>query len=124
MIARDAANLLHMVARLEVASTRRVLATNIEIARTFGDRLRGLIGRMPLEEGEAMLFERAKQVHTFGMRVPLDVVFCDREWNVVHVVKEMAPRRVSRFVRSAYFVIELPPGTSAGLDKGDRLLAG
>ena len=71
-----------------------------------------------------MLFERAKQVHTFGMRVPLDVVFCDREWNVVHGVKEMAPRRVSRFVRSAYFVIELPPGTSAGLDKGDRLLAG
>ena len=113
-----------MVARLEVASTRRVLATNIHVAGTFWERLRGLVGRDGVDEGEAMLFERARQVHTFGMRVPLDVVFCDRDWRVVHVVQHMSPNRVTRFVPAAHFVVELAAGASAGLGEGDRLLVG
>ena len=123
-MARDAANLLHMVSRLEVASTRRVLATNIQVAGTFWERLRGLMGRSSLDEGEAMLFERARQVHTFGMRFPLDVVFCDRDWSVVHVVQVMRPNRVTRLIPVSYFVVELAAGVSAGLRKGDRLLPG
>jgi uncharacterized membrane protein (UPF0127 family) len=123
VIARDAANLLHMIARLEVASTRRALATNIHVADTFVRRLRGLVGRPSLEQGEALLFERARQVHTFGMRFPIDVVFCDRDWLVVHVVAGLRPRRVTRFVREADRVVELPAGAAAGLRRGDRLVA-
>lgn len=113
-----------MVARLEVGSTRRVLATNIHVAGTFWERLRGLVGREGLGDGEAMLFERARQVHTLGMRVPIDVVFCDRDWRVVHVVRHMRPNRATRFVPSAHFVVELAAGASTGLEEGDELLAG
>jgi uncharacterized membrane protein (UPF0127 family) len=123
VIARDAANLLHVVTRLEVASTRRAVATNIEVANSFGRRFRGLIGRSGLETGEALLFERARQVHTFGMRFPIDVVFCDRDWRVVHVVPGLRPRRITRFVWSAYRVVELREGGAAELRVGERLAA-
>lgn len=112
-----------MVSRLEVASTRRVLATNIEIATTFLARLRGLVGRHRLGEGQAMLFERARQIHTFGMRFPIDVVFCDRDWQVVHVSRSMRPWRLGRWVRKGFYVVELPAGAASDLDVGDRLLA-
>lgn len=120
---RGAANLLQMVSRLEVASTRRVLATNIEIADTFLARLRGLAGRSRLAEGGGMLFERARQIHTFGMRFPIDVVFCDRDWRVVHVSRSMRPWRLGRWVRGGFYVVELPAGAASDLDAGDRLLA-
>ena len=70
-----------------------------------------------------MLFERARQVHTFGMRFTLDVIFCDDDWRVVHVVHELRPWRVTRFVHDARYVIELPAGAAAGLTAGEVLLA-
>jgi hypothetical protein len=112
-----------MVTRLSLASTRRPLATNIVTADTFGRRLRGLLGRDRLEAGEAMLFERARQVHTFGMRFALDVVFCDDDWRVLYVVRELRPWRVTKIVRNARYVIELPAGAAAGLAPGEILLA-
>ena len=112
-----------MVSRLEVASTRRTLATNIEVADSFPSRLRGLIGRRELGDGEALLFERARQVHTLGMRFPIDVVFCDRRWRVVHVVPGMRPWRVSRWVRDASVALELRAGAAGDLARGESLRA-
>ena len=34
-----------------------------------------------------MLFERCRSVHTFGMRVPITVVFLDRSWRAIRVVR-------------------------------------
>ncbi len=50
------------------------------------------------------------QVHTFGVAYPLDVVFCDRRWVVLHVARSMPPRRMSRWVRGSRHIVELPAG--------------
>jgi uncharacterized protein len=68
-----------------------------------------------------LLLTGAKQVHTFGMRYPIDVVFCDASWNVVHVVHAMRPWRVTRWVFRARVTIELDPAIGAGISKGDVL---
>ena len=75
-------------------------------ARTVLERTRGLLGTDP--SAGPLLLERTRQVHTFGMRYPLDVIFCDRDWRVVHVVRDMKPGRMTRWVRRARVVIELP----------------
>ena len=85
------------------------------------DRIRGLLGTAPLTDGEALVLTPGRQVHTFGMRRPIDVVFCSREWVVLHVVRSMRPRRMSRFLWSAIFVVELPAGGAAMVETGDRL---
>ena len=58
-----------------------------------------------------LVFEGARQVHTFGMRYPIDVVFCDDDWRVVRVVNDMRPGRITRWVRKARVTIELPSST-------------
>ena len=60
-----------------------VLAT-LEVAESFGSRLRGLLGRDGIEG--ALYLHPAKSVHTLGMRFPIDVAFVDRELRVLRTV--------------------------------------
>ena len=98
----------------------RPIADSIVWARKPSDRMRGLLGR-PLTEGQALVIAGARQVHTFGMRYAIDVLFCDDGWVVRHRVARMAPRRVTRRVGGARYAIELPAGTIEDVDVGERL---
>jgi len=69
----------------------RVLAS-LEIPDDRRGRAKGLVGRESYEG--AMLLERCRSVHTFGMRFALDVAFVDAE-NVVIDTACIVPRRVS-----------------------------
>ncbi|HWL65032.1 MAG TPA: DUF192 domain-containing protein [Actinomycetota bacterium] len=100
------------------------IAERVRTARSAWSRLRGLFAQ-PIAEGEALVLEPARQIHTVGMRVPIDVVFCDREWVIVHLIREMRPGRVSRWVRNAYRAIELPAGAiSDRIGLGDLVQPG
>ena len=85
----------------------KVLAA-LEVADSFRARSRGLLGRDGIDG--AFVLRPARQVHTFGMRFPIDVAFCAEEGKVVHVVS-MRPGRVSRLVWTARFVIEAAAGS-------------
>lgn len=87
-----------------------VLATDVSWANSPRARLKGLLGSHVLAEGRALVIVPARQVHTFGMRYPIDVVFCDREWRVLRLIRRLPPRRVTRWVRRARYVVELPAG--------------
>jgi uncharacterized protein len=87
-----------------------VLAHRVSHATRSRQRGRGLIGRPPLASGEALLLEPAAQVHTMGMSYPIDVVFCDERGTVLHVVRDMRPWRITRWVRGASYAVELASG--------------
>jgi uncharacterized membrane protein (UPF0127 family) len=78
-----------------------------EVAVTGKSRRRGLRGRDHLDG--VLVLRPCRQVHTFGMKFPIDVVFCDREGFVLHVSR-LRPDRVSRYVLRAYFAIEAADG--------------
>ncbi len=84
-----------------------VLAVAEEAPSHLG-RARGLTGRDDIEG--AFVLKPCRQVHTFGMRFPIDVAFCDRYGFVLHAVT-MQPRRLSRPVWHSYFAIEAPVGS-------------
>lgn len=84
-------------------------------------RARGLLGSEPLDANGALLLPRARQVHTFGMRYPIDVLFCDGDLRVLHVVHEMRPGRVTRIVPGARLTFEMLGGTATDLKTGDAL---
>lgn len=111
MVACGGNNLLHVPLTLTDTSTGRVLADDVRRARTFKERTKGLIGRAPLQRGQALLLEKAPQIHTFGVAYPLDVVFCDKALRVKHVTREIRPRRLGRWVFGAYYAIEFPAGS-------------
>jgi uncharacterized membrane protein (UPF0127 family) len=89
-----------------------------EIAASRRDRRRGLSGRDGVEG--AFVLKPCRQVHTFGMRFPIDVAFCDGSGSVLRTTC-LSPRRVSRIVPKAAFVIEARAGCFERwkLDVGD-----
>jgi uncharacterized membrane protein (UPF0127 family) len=97
--------------KVVVASSGVVLAERVRVASGPRERMKGLLGGPPLERGDALLLSPASQVHTFGMKYPIDVVFADGGGRVVHVVRNMKPRRISKWVRGAKTVLELAAGS-------------
>jgi uncharacterized protein len=85
-------------------------------------RMRGLLGRRSLPGGEGLLLRPAPSVHTAFMRFPIDVVFLDRELEVVKVVENLRPWRMAS-ARQARAALELAAGQAATrrLEVGDRL---
>jgi uncharacterized membrane protein (UPF0127 family) len=102
------APLLH---RVRDVATGAVLADRLRAARTHWTRLKGLLGTRSLEPGQGLWIVPCRQVHMFGMRYPLDVVFLDQRLRVVHTIDALAPGAVSPKVREAASVLELPAGT-------------
>jgi len=105
------------------SSSGVTIAERVTHARSWWARARGLLGRKTMESGEALLIEPCSGVHTFGMAFPIDVVFLSSDGTILHLVHEMRPWRVSRYLRSARAVLELPAGTleRTGAAVGDRL---
>ena len=59
----------------------------------FFERMRGLLGRDSLPEGEVYVFPRCNAVHTLGMRFAIDIVFLDAEGCVLSVRENVPPGR-------------------------------
>ncbi|HEX4905095.1 MAG TPA: DUF192 domain-containing protein [Acidimicrobiales bacterium] len=97
-----------------------VLAS-LEVADDVRTRSRGLMGRETFDG--AILLKPAMQVHTIGMRFPIDVAYLDRDLKVVAIVTGMRPRRLGRPRFGARAVVEAEAGAFDrwGLRVGDEL---
>jgi len=82
--------------------------------------MHGLLGRRSLQPDEALLLERTRSVHTFGMRFPILVALLDRD-GVIRTIVSMVPRRVLLPRPGVRYVLEANPG--ADLRSRDRLVA-
>ena len=78
----------------QVTHGRSVLAKRTERAVSLWERLRGLLGRVSLGPDAALLIERCGSVHTVGMRFAIDLVFLDRAWRIVRIVRNVRPGRL------------------------------
>jgi uncharacterized protein len=91
---------------------KTVLATEARRADTFFTRFKGLMGVTELPIGHGLLISPCNSVHTFFMRIAIDVVFLDAQYQVVDIAPALAPWRVSRLYLQAKSVLELPAGTT------------
>ncbi len=96
------------------------MKTEIIIADNFFTRLRGLLFRKPLTQGEGLILIPCNSIHTFGMGYPIDVAFLDRDYRIVRLVRELPARKV-RSASGARMVLELPAGGASEMKEGDTL---
>ncbi|HTH65236.1 MAG TPA: DUF192 domain-containing protein [Gemmatimonadales bacterium] len=89
----------------------RCVAARVWLADRWWSRLRGLLGRSPLREGEGLMLMPCKAVHMLGMRYPIDVVFLDRQGGVVATYHRLEPGARSHWHRQAALALELRAGT-------------
>jgi hypothetical protein len=109
--------------RILDARNGRVVADDAEVARSLIARAVGLIGRPGLDPGRALIIPACRQVHTFFMRFPIDVIFAGRDGEIIKAIEKLPPWRTTGYYRRAVSTIELPAGTisSCDLHVGDRL---
>jgi uncharacterized protein len=104
----------------------RVLADRGELARSFWSRGRGLMGRTRLPEGYALVIYPEWSIHTFFMRVAIDVLFVGRDHRVVGLREVMPPNRPFAGVAPwrGHYVVEMPAGVigATGTTVGDQLV--
>jgi uncharacterized membrane protein (UPF0127 family) len=86
------------------------------------DRMRGLLGRPPLQPGEGLWIEPCASVHTLGMGYALDLAFVDAQGRVKKLVHGISPLRLAGAV-GARATLEAGAGQLAacGLNVGDQI---
>jgi uncharacterized membrane protein (UPF0127 family) len=96
---------------------------SIVTAKSTWQKTVGYIGRAEIPPGEAMLFPRCASIHTFFMRVPIDVVFLDGERRVVRMVPHVVPWRPYVGCAGAAYTLEMRAGEieRRGITLGDAL---
>ncbi|MDQ0599242.1 uncharacterized membrane protein (UPF0127 family) [Streptomyces canus] len=83
----------------------------LEIAASYRARTKGLLGRDSVDG--AILLSPASGVHTFRMRMPIDVAYLDRHL-VVTAVRTMKPGRLGMPRLRSRHVLEAEAGAMAG----------
>lgn len=103
--------------------THQTLADCAVAARSYFSRMKGLLGTEKLETGEGLVIERCNAIHTFFMRMKIDVIFVDRDGQVVRYFAEAPTYRLFWGGWKARAVLELPAGTirRTGTQLGDLL---
>ena len=103
----------------------RVVCEECVVADSMRTRMKGLLGRRGLEPGEGLLLRPANSVHTAFMRFAIDVVFLNRELEVLEVRESVPPWRMAAR-RGARAVLEMGAGEAQrnGIALSDSLRIG
>ncbi len=101
-------------------STGRVLAWRVQRADDWIQRAVGFLPRASIAAEEGLWIERCNAVHTVGMRVPLDIVFLDRDRRVIRVDRGVRPHQLYVGAANAHIVVEF----GAGFAEANPLAAG
>src|SRR4026209_3066020 len=99
----------------------RSVCERVSVADRAHRRVRGLLGRKYLRQGEGMVLRPGWSIHTAFMRFPIDAVFLDADQVVIKIEHEVGPwRTASR--RGAREVVEPPAGEGhrRGLEAAHR----
>lgn len=96
----------------------------IMVADSFYLRLRGLMGWKNLPEATGLLLSPCNSVHMCFMNFAIDVVYLDKEYRVIKVVKNLRPWSGLSMCRNAWATLELNAGKADcfGFEKGNTLL--
>ena len=100
----------------------RIVCERVVVADRAHRRMRGLLGRKYLRQGEGMVLRPGWSIHTAFMRFPIDAIFLDADQVVIRIEHEVGPWRTVS-CRGAREVVEMAAGESRrrGLEVGDRV---
>ncbi len=102
-------------------SQKKVIAHKVRYCDSFFSRLKGLLGTKELSRDEACWLIPCNMVHTFGLGYSIDVVFLDKKNEIVSVIQNLKPNRLSPLVRGAHSAVEFASGTQERIRRGEIL---
>jgi uncharacterized membrane protein (UPF0127 family) len=105
------------------ASKTTYITKNGAIAKTFIERLIGLMGKRAIDSDYALVIRPCNQVHMMFMRFTLDVVYLDRAGVVIDIDRSLNPWSFGKRRSKAKEVIEFKGNYIADkIDIGDVIV--
>ena len=90
---------------------QHIIAENILVANNLVSRLIGLMFlKTPPQRSQGLLLEPCNSIHTFFMRYSLDVVFLNSQNEVVKIIRNLKPWRMTWIYFRARKTLEVPAG--------------
>lgn len=98
------------------------IANRVRLATSSETRRRGLLGVSSLDTDSGLWIYPCEAIHTFGMKIPIDTIFLDRDGLVKKIRPNLIARRIA-ICLTAHSVLELAAGAidRSGTQIGDRL---
>jgi uncharacterized membrane protein (UPF0127 family) len=93
-----------------IISKNICIAHDVKEARSFQDRLIGLMFKTKMSGFDSLLIQPCNSIHTCFMKYPIDVLFLDESNKIVHIIKLMKPWRFSSLYLKSKKVLELYGG--------------
>lgn len=90
--------------------SQKNIANNIKIANTFQSRLLGVMFIKEMKDMDGLLLDPANSIHNCFVRFSLDVLFLDKNYKIVKIIRNFKPWRFSWIYLSSRRVLELPAG--------------
>ncbi len=103
---------------------KKELSSDVKVASSLLERMKGLLGRNCLKDGESLWIKPCNSVHTIGMRFPIDVIFLDKKNRVVAIRKNLPKNRITPIYFKAASVLETASGIidSTSTKIGDEII--
>ena len=79
---------------------------NLIECKTFYTRLMGFMFKRNIDY--AILFNNCNSIHTFFMKENIDVIFCDKDNNILYFYKDLKKNKVILPKKNVYKVYETP----------------
>lgn len=94
-----------------IKHNKTIVARNILVADSLLSRMIGLMFKKhPPGEADGILLEPCNSIHTFFMKYAIDVVFLSSRNEVIKVIRELRPWRLTWIYFNASKTLELPAG--------------
>lgn len=109
--------------RIRNLTKSRTLCERASCADSFLKRAKGLMFRKAWGDLDGLLLSPCRSIHTFGMRMEIDVCFLDPEQRIMKALARLGPWRSAHGGRGSHATLELPAGTleRTGTGEGDLL---
>lgn len=82
---------------------------DVDFAKSMFSRMKGLMGKKEIKKG--LYFQPCNNIHTFFMKVPIDVLYLDKEGKIIYMDNPIVPWKIGKIVPKGSAIIELPEGT-------------
>lgn len=108
---------------MRLGSTREIILPHIDKTETFLERTRGLLGCKELKDGHGLLIAQCSSIHTFFMKIPIDVAFLDKDNTIVKIKPNLKPYTIAMSLGAAS-VLEMMSGQISliNIHEGDQLI--
>jgi uncharacterized membrane protein (UPF0127 family) len=91
--------------------TGQVLLKRVLPAYSFWRRLKGLMFKKSLPPESGVHIKPCQSIHTFFMKMSIDVIYVDKEMTIVGMEHSLPPSQFGKHFKNAHAVIEMGAGS-------------